>query len=303
MRCKNIEFKSQNATLRGRLYLPQDQRTNIAIVVMAHGFSASIDGMTADKYAEAFQEAGYGVLLYDHRNLGLSDGEPRREINYWVQTRGYIDCIDFIYTLPEIDKTRVAVWGCSSSGREAFMVGAMDDRVKLILTQVPAFGDTSPVDDIDGQLFAKAKEIVMSQRISELPHTVSGPIPVVSSDPENTPCAVPPSTALRWFSEYGGRSDSNWQNIITIVRPILPETFHAGQCATHLQAPILMVVARHDEVSGASTNIAHEVFSRISQPKELVEIDGGHFGLLYYPSEDFEKSSDAQIKFLNKYFY
>jgi hypothetical protein len=63
-----------------------------------------------------------------------------------------------------------------------------------------------------------------------------------------------------------------------------------------------MVVARHDEVSGASTNIAHEVFSRISQPKELVEIDGGHFGLLYHPSEDFEKSSDAQIKFLNKYF-
>jgi len=39
----------------------------------------------------------------------------------------------------------------------------------------------------------------------------------------------------------------------------------------------------------------------IEQPKELIEIDGGHFGLLYYPSALFDKSSKTQINFLKKY--
>ena len=38
---------------------------------------------------EVFQQAGMAVLLYDHRNFGLSDGVPRQEINKWVQARGY----------------------------------------------------------------------------------------------------------------------------------------------------------------------------------------------------------------------
>jgi len=32
---------------------------------MAHGFSATINGMVADRYAEVFCNAGFAVLLYD----------------------------------------------------------------------------------------------------------------------------------------------------------------------------------------------------------------------------------------------
>ena len=48
---------------------------------MAYGFSATITGMVADNYAEAFYDAGFAVLLYAHRNFGISGGEPRQEIN------------------------------------------------------------------------------------------------------------------------------------------------------------------------------------------------------------------------------
>ena len=47
---------------------------------MPHGFTTTISGMTADKYAEKFQESGIAVILYDHPNFGISDGEPRQEI-------------------------------------------------------------------------------------------------------------------------------------------------------------------------------------------------------------------------------
>jgi alpha-beta hydrolase superfamily lysophospholipase len=80
-----VEFPSQGATLRGRFYLPPNASKPLPVVVMTHGFLATINGMVADKYAEVFYEAGFAVLLYDHRNIGISRGEPRQQINKWVR--------------------------------------------------------------------------------------------------------------------------------------------------------------------------------------------------------------------------
>lgn len=81
----NVEFPSDGVNLRGRLYLPKNKNKKPAIVIMGHGFSATITGMTADKYAESFYNAGFAVLLYDHKSFGESEGDPRYEINTWVQ--------------------------------------------------------------------------------------------------------------------------------------------------------------------------------------------------------------------------
>lgn len=299
---KNIEFKSQGATLRGRLYLPDNKSKESPVVIMAHGFTTTIKGMTADKYAEKFSEAGFAALLYDHRNFGISDGEPRQEINFWVQSRGYIDAIDFVITQSEIDITKIAVWGASLSAREAFLVGSVDERVKAIINQIPAYGDNFPTEDKDGKLYSIAKETVLTERIKDLPHTVTGQMPIVSSDQLGTPSALSEITAYRWFIEYGGRYGTNWKNIVSFSNIEIPGLFHIGQCAQYLKGPILIVVATNDEMEGASNEVTNEVFKMIEKSKELVEIDGGHFGLLQYPSSIFDKSSQAQIAFLNKHF-
>ena len=62
-----------------------------------------------------------------------------------------------------------------------------------------------------------------------------------------------------------------------------------------------MIVATNDEMDGANPEVTLAVYKKITQPKEWVDIDGGHFGLLHYPSALFDKSSKAQIDFLNKY--
>ena len=156
---RNIEFKSQGAILRGRLYLPEIKSDKSPIVIMAHGFTTTINGMTADKYAEKFSKAGFAVALYDHRNLGISDGEPRQEINFWVQTKGYIDAISFVSNQPEVDSNKIAVWGASLSAREAFLAGVSDDRVKAVIAMIPAFGEEIPKEDKDGSLYTFTKEI------------------------------------------------------------------------------------------------------------------------------------------------
>lgn len=97
---------------------------------MAHGYSATIHGMCADRYAEAFCKAGFAVLLYDHRNLGISDGEPRQQTNKWIQARGYRDAINFVTTLSEIDHSKIGLWGDSMSGGEVMVVAAIDQKGK-----------------------------------------------------------------------------------------------------------------------------------------------------------------------------
>ena len=297
----DIEFESQGATLRGRLYLPEDKMKKGPAVIMAHGFTTTINGMTADKYAEKFREAGFAVLLYDHRNLGISDGEPRQELNFWVQSRGYIDAIGLISNQPEIDADKIAVWGASLSSREAFLAGITDDRVKAVIAMIPAFGEEIPKEDKDESLYAFANETLLMDDIMSLPHTATEQMPIVSTDQKRTPSALTDLTAHNWFIEYGGRFGSNWKNVVSFTNIEVPDDLNLGQFADKLKAPILMVVATNDEMNGANPKVTQYVYNNITQPKEWVDIDGGHFGLLYYPSELFDKSSKAQIDFLNKY--
>ncbi|NEN25427.1 alpha/beta hydrolase [Cryomorpha ignava] len=298
---RNIEFKSQGAILRGRLYLPEDKSKKSPVVIMAHGFTTTINGMTADKYAEKFREVGFAVLLYDHRNLGISDGEPRQELNFWVQSRGYIDAIGLISNQPEIDADKIAVWGASLSSREAFLAGTTDDRVKAVIAMIPAFGEEIPKEDKDGSLYAFAKETLLLEDIMSLPHTATEQMPIVSTDQKGTPSALTDLTAYNWFIEYGGRFGTNWKNVVSFSNIEVPDDLNLGQFAAQLKAPILMVVATNDEMNGANPKVTQFVYDNITQPKEWVDIDGGHFGLLYYPSPLFDKSSKAQIDFLNKY--
>jgi hypothetical protein len=62
-----------------------------------------------------------------------------------------------------------------------------------------------------------------------------------------------------------------------------------------------MMVAIQDEMPGADSNVARRVFDIAPEPKEKVEIGGGHFGLLYHPGELFEQASSAQREFLARY--
>jgi hypothetical protein len=108
-------------------------------------------------------------------------------------------------------------------------------------------------------------------------------------------------TAFRWFIEYGGRYDTKWKNSVTTAIKDTSVRFNAALCAPHLKAPLLMMMSDNDEMEGANSDISRKVFDMVPQPKELVEIDGGHFGLLYYPSSLFDQASRAQTEFLKKW--
>lgn len=294
-------FVSEGVMLRGRLYRNEGSREPQPAVVMTHGFSATIT-MVADRFAEVFAEAGFVVLLYDHVGFGISDGEPRQVINPWAQARGYRDALSYLRTVNGVDPGRMAVWGDSLSGGEALVVAAVDERVAAVVIQVPVCGPREAPEDRDGALFAALRRTLLDGDITGSGGTSVGPLPVVSVDQLGTPSLLTPITAFRWFIEYGGRHGTGWENVATLVTPDTPAPLHPGLCSRHLRIPSLWMLAPTDEMPVANPDVARRVYESASGDKQLFEIDGGHFGLLHWPSELFELAATVQRDFLKQVF-
>jgi uncharacterized protein len=82
----HVEFDADGTMLRGWLYRPRRRAAAAPAVVMAHGYNC-IKELYLDRYAAAIADPGHVVLAYDHRNFGDSDGEPRQELDPWMQVR------------------------------------------------------------------------------------------------------------------------------------------------------------------------------------------------------------------------
>jgi hypothetical protein len=163
---------------------------------------------------------------------------------------------------------------------------------------VPACGTDLPPPDPDGSLFGALRQTLLEGDVRGEPGDTQGPVPVVSSDQLHTPSLLPPIQAFRWFIEYGGRHGTGWLNVATRVVAKTMAPFHAGIAAPHLRRPVLMLVSPHDEMPQANPDVSLAAYRAVPGTKQLMEIEGGHFGLLHHPSELFEVASRAQCTFL-----
>ena len=80
---------------------------------------------------------GIAALVFDYRNFGDSDGEPRQHLDPWEQIEDYRNALSFAETLKEVQQDRIGIWGISYSGGHVLVVGATDPRVKCIVSNIP----------------------------------------------------------------------------------------------------------------------------------------------------------------------
>src|SRR5437870_7243881 len=180
---RDIAFKTEDGvTLRGWLYLPDLTATQVPTVVMAHGFSA-VKEMYLDRFAEVFAAGGLGALVFDNRNFGASDGEPRQHIDPWQQVGDYRDAITFAETLSEVDRKRIGVWGSSYSGGHVLVLGAIDRRVKCVVAQVPLVSGFCNIQRlVRADFIAGLRASLDQDREARLAGKPPGMLPVVSED-------------------------------------------------------------------------------------------------------------------------
>ncbi len=297
MQWSKIEFPSEGATLRGRLYLPERLDKPARAVIMAHGTSATIQ-MVADKYAEAFCRAGFAAVLYDHRNFGSSGGEPRQEINPWVQARGYRDAITCAAQLPEVDAERIAIWGDSYTGGQVLVVAAVDRRVKAVVAQCPVCGSTPPPPDPDGSRFETDSGHTPERRRQGHGRDHDRPDACCLLRPDTPPVIAQAALRLPLVHRIRRPPRQRLGERRHARIPPTPAPWNAVTCAAHVTVPTLLMVSPEDEMVHANPGVSRLAFDALAGPKQWYEIEEGHFGLLWYPGERFDEASRVQVDFL-----
>jgi pimeloyl-ACP methyl ester carboxylesterase len=112
---QDVTFDSGGDPVAAWWYRPAAGAGTGACVVMAHGFSLTRhDGLPI--FAQAFADAGVHVLLFDHRYLGDSGGEPRQRFRAAAQRQDWERAIDHARTLEGVDPAKIVLWGYSFSG-------------------------------------------------------------------------------------------------------------------------------------------------------------------------------------------
>lgn len=273
---RDIAFKTEDGvTLRGWLYLPDEATGRVPTVVMAHGFSA-VKEMYLDRFAEVFAAGGLGALVFDNRNFGASDGEPRQDIDPWAQVRDYRDAITFAGTVPEVDASRIGIWGSSYSGGHVLVVGAIDRRVKCVVSQVPLIsGHRNARRLIRSDFIAAVQAQFDADRLARYAGKAAAMIPVVAADPM-APCALATPDSWQWFTETGKMRAPAWRNEVTLRSVEMFTEYEPGAYIEWISpTPLMLVVAAGDHLTVSDEALA--AYNRALEPKRLVLLPDGHF--------------------------
>lgn len=138
---EDISFKtSDGVLLRGWFYKSNTSNSaSLPCLVMSHGLSA-VKEMSLGNYASYFvKQLQLNILIYDHRGWGASDtlpGQPRQEVIASVQCSDMSDAITYAQSRKEVDPEKIGIWGTSYSGGHVLWVGAIDKRVKVVVSQL-----------------------------------------------------------------------------------------------------------------------------------------------------------------------
>ncbi len=131
-----IHFYSEGHKLVGDLYLPDglkpgEQRAGI---VLCHGYTGVKDLYLPDN-ARVLNEAGYVVLTFDYKGWGESEGTANRLAPY-SRVADVQAAITYLQLQDNVDEDRIGIYGTSYGGATVTWVGAVDQRVKCIVSCV-----------------------------------------------------------------------------------------------------------------------------------------------------------------------
>ena len=140
--------KKMNLRMAGILRLPEnfDLSENYPAVVVT-GPMLSVKEQAQSVYAKLLTENGYVTLVFDGTYFGESEGSPRGQELPDVKELDIESAVDFLVSLPFVDKDRIGGLGICGSGSYMSVAGVKEPRLKAIAAIVPAISNiaTSPM--------------------------------------------------------------------------------------------------------------------------------------------------------------
>jgi predicted acyl esterase len=251
---REIEFRSQEpgVMIRADLYTPDEGEGPWPVVIMGGGW-CYVKELIMPEYAKFFIDQGVAALIFDYRHFGASDGEPRQHIDPWKQIDDYrsaVDAVSYLDEFPELDPERIAVWGISYSGGHVLAVGALDPRVKCVVSQIPVLEGSYNAMRAHGSVgFRELTALVAEDRKNRYLTGEHGHLPH-SGDPKKEVVMWPHPETKPVFMKIKETTAPRHEHYSTIqsveyvlqynMRPYLPMI---------LDTPTLMIVAEGDDLT------------------------------------------------------
>ncbi|MBI2700900.1 MAG: alpha/beta fold hydrolase [Mycobacterium sp.] len=284
-------LNSREDRISAWLYRP-DTDGPAPVLVMGHGLGA-VRTMRLDAYAERFRAAGYACLVFDYRNFGDSEGQPRQLLDIDMQLADWAAAVDDARTVPGLDPDRIALWGTSFGGGHVIESAARLPGIAAAVAQCPFTDGLASIAAINpvtaARVTALALRDLLAARRGKPPVMIPtagmpGEVAVMTA-PDAYPGylrLVPDGVELR--NEIAARIGLK----VLLYRP--------GRSAARIPCPILFCVCETDSVAPAGPTLRYAAKAPRGEIKTYPE---GHFAI--YVDDAFERVVTDQIAFLDRH--
>jgi predicted acyl esterase len=122
---EDVVLRTRDGLALAGWYVPS---TNGAAVVVAHGGGGTRNG--SERHARMLARAGYGVLLYDARGNGESEG--RHDAMGWTWEPDVHAAVDFLAHRPDVTRG-IGALGLSTGAEAVLQAGARNERIAAVV--------------------------------------------------------------------------------------------------------------------------------------------------------------------------
>lgn len=249
-RRREVEFLSKGEKVRGDLVLP-DGSGPFPLLIMGGGW-CYVKEIVMPHYAKAIVAKGVAVLMFDYRCMGASEGQPRQHIDPAAQIEDFKSAVTYGESLPEIDAQRIGVWGISYAGGHVLAVGATDERVKCVISNIPVVDGYENMRRVHGsRRFHELNELILADRRERTREgSAGGRLPMSSTQPFEELCTWPFPSIHTIFHDIKAREAPRHEHWSTVESTELLLSYDVAPFAKRLyDKPVLMVVAEGDDIT------------------------------------------------------
>lgn len=299
---EEIEFLSEGETVRGWLYLPSSSDGPFPTIVLAGGW-CYVRELVMPYYAEDFTSRGMAALVFDYRNLGVSDGSPRQHLDPWAQIRDYQNAISYLEERPDIDGMRIGAWGISYSGGHVLILAATDPRVSCIVSQIPVVDGYRNMRRIHGTIgYRKLWQLILKDREVRYKGTDNRLyLPHAALEPEKEISAWPFPETYQTFKALQESEAPLYQNVSTVESVDLLLNYNVMPFVSRIyDTPSLFIVAEGDDLTLWDLEIEAFNHTATSKKRLVVLPDSSHM-TLYSDRAQLNQASKAATDWFVEY--
>lgn len=138
MKTERVQFYSDGSLIAGLWRTPDEPADGpLRAIVQGPGWLGLKDAKLYVRYHEALTAAGFGVLIFDYRGFGESEGD-RNIVSPANQLADLVNAVTYLTTREDVQADAIGAFGTGGTGGgNAVLLLAADDRVRAAVSQVP----------------------------------------------------------------------------------------------------------------------------------------------------------------------